>query len=319
MLVDWHASAWSKRGWTFQEEKLSTRLVYFGFSKIHFCCGNRIYTHPTGVEIYEKSIMDIGRETLRENGVQQLTDFWTNNLVPQFCLREFTKPVDKLPAIAGVAKYIGDITGYDYVAGLWKSRLETELIWCCDPFEGQIADLCARLQPDASNYIAPSWSWARFFCANFVDFFFSEEKQRYMKLEAEFDGSVTRAGPNVYGRVLSAELTMTTKILPVTPRYCHIYRAEHSYSVDSQMNSHSVLCILDWSSEGGLNPVQQTRLALVGSYSIHEWTQKRYYGIIVYPSASSGKYYRVGIFDSPFFDRHDLNFESAEVRDIVVI
>jgi hypothetical protein len=77
-------------------------------------------------------------------------------LIPQFSQREFTKAEDKLPAFTGVAKYIGDVTGYDYVAGIWKSRLLIELIWCCGPQEGQLTVLLAALGPNASHYIAPS-------------------------------------------------------------------------------------------------------------------------------------------------------------------
>jgi hypothetical protein len=75
----------------------------------------------------------MGRDGLRNNRVQLLMDFWTWGLVPHFSRREFTKAEDKLLAITGVAKYIGDVTRDDYVAGIWKSRLFVELISCCDP------------------------------------------------------------------------------------------------------------------------------------------------------------------------------------------
>jgi hypothetical protein len=320
MLTDWHCSSWSRRGWTFQEEKLSTRLVYFGASRIHFCCGNWIYTenHPTSSEVYERSIIDMGRDGLRNDRVQLLMDFWTWNLVPQFSRREFTKAEDKLPAIAGVAKYIGDVTGDDYVAGIWKSRLFVELIWCCDPLEGQLTALLAALGLNASHYIAPSWSWARFASVNRINFFFEEEETRLLKIEAKLEVSATRVGPNVYGRISDGELTMTTKVLPVLPCYCRIYRGENYNSTNGQKDSHSILCILDW-SRGELDTVQQIKFALVGSYTNSEKTRKRYYGILVHPFPISGKYYRVGIFDSPVFDRDDLNFEEAEVKEIIVI
>jgi hypothetical protein len=310
MLRDWRCSSWSSRGWTFQEEKLSTRLVYFGASRIHFCCGNWIYTedHPTSSEVYERSVIDMGRDGLRNNRVQLLMDFWTWDLVPQFSQREFTKAEDKLPAIAGVAKYIGDVTGYDYVAGIWKSRLFVELIWCCDPLEGQLTALLAALGLNASHYIAPSWSWAHFASVNRINFFFREEETRLLKIEAKLEVSATRVGPNVYGRISDGELTMTTKVLPVLP--CN--------STNGQKDSHSILCILDW-SRGELDTAQQIKFALVGSYTNSEKTHKRYYGILVHPFSISGKYYRVGIFDSPVFDRDDLNFEEAEVKEIIVI
>jgi hypothetical protein len=320
MLRDWHSSSWSSRGWTFQEGKLSTRLVYFGASKIRFCCGNWIYTEdrPTSSNVYERSIIDMGRDGPRNNRVQLLMDFWIWNIVPQFSQREFTKAEDKLPAIAGVAKYIGDVTGYDYVAGMWKSRLFTELIWCCDPLEGQLTALIAALVSNTSHYIAPSWSWAHFASVNRITFFFREEETRLLKVDAKLEVSVTKGGPSVYGRISHGELTMTTKVLPVLPCHCRIYRGEIYNSTNGQKDSQSILCVLDW-SRGELDTTQQIKFALVGSYTNSEKTQKRYYGILVYRSPISGKYYRVGIFDSPVFDRDDLNFEKAEVKEIIVI
>jgi len=320
MIKDWRCSSWSTRGWTFQEEKLSTRLVYFGASKIHFCCGNWIYTEdqPTSSEVYERSIIDLGRLSLRNNRVQLLMDFWTWALVPQFSEREFTKAEDKLPAIAGVAKYIGDVTGYDYVAGIWKPRLFVELIWCCDPLEGQLTALLAALRPNAPHYIAPSWSWAHFASVNRIDFFFGEKETRFLKLEAKLEVWATRIGPNVYGRISDGELIMTTKVLPVFPCYCRIYRSENYNSTNCQKDSHSIVCVIDW-SRGELDAGQQIKLALVGSYTNSERTHKRYYGILVHHSPILGKYYRVGIFDSPVFDREDLNFDKAEVKKIIVI
>jgi hypothetical protein len=90
MLRDWHCSSWSNRGWTFQEENLSTRLVYFGTSRIHFCCSNRIYTegHLASSEVYERSIRDMGKDGLRINRVQLLMNFWANS---QSCLRRLAR------------------------------------------------------------------------------------------------------------------------------------------------------------------------------------------------------------------------------------
>ncbi|KIW99523.1 uncharacterized protein Z518_11262 [Rhinocladiella mackenziei CBS 650.93] len=116
---DWFSSSWSTWGWTFQEEKLSTRLAYFGHSKVHFCCSNWICTEdrPTSGVVYEKLIIDLGRDALLPSQAQILMDFWRHELLPQYSQRQFTEAKDKLPAVAGVAKYIGDATGYDYVAG----------------------------------------------------------------------------------------------------------------------------------------------------------------------------------------------------------
>ncbi|KAE8422969.1 hypothetical protein BDV36DRAFT_244395, partial [Aspergillus pseudocaelatus] len=60
-----------------------------------------------------------------------------------------TYPSDKLPAMSGIAKEYAKVLGNAYVAGLWREFLVDELAWL--PWEQCTA---------ASEYRAPSWSWA---------------------------------------------------------------------------------------------------------------------------------------------------------------
>lgn len=315
MIEDYASSSWSTRGWTFQEEKLSTRLVYFGTSRVHFCCSNWIYSegNSTRSEVYERSIMDLGRDDPIPNRHQALVTFWKESLVPQFSARLFTVARDKLPAIAGVAKYIGDVTGDEYVAGLWKSSLVSELMWCCNALPCRFTALLAALSPDAAQYTAPSWSWARFPAAANMDFYFGEAQTRGLALEAGIDVAVTQVGPNVYGEILCAELAVTTKVWLASREHCRFYLGDNYRRVGNWRNWSSISCILDWSSEDEWEASQRIELALVGSYFCAGKTQKRWYGILVYPCPTVGKYYRVGIFDGPPLET------GTEMREIIIM
>lgn len=68
-----------------------------------------------------------------------------------------TKEDDKLPAISGVAKKYEHILKDTYVAGLWLSRLHTELLWRPKEFTATVMNPTIY-RP--SSYRAPSWSWA---------------------------------------------------------------------------------------------------------------------------------------------------------------
>ena len=57
---------------------------------------------------------------------------------------------DRFPAIAGIAQKISQATGYTYLAGLWKERLHTGLLWHASSFVAR----------QTSTPQAPSWSWA---------------------------------------------------------------------------------------------------------------------------------------------------------------
>ncbi|KAH7310150.1 hypothetical protein BKA65DRAFT_166781 [Rhexocercosporidium sp. MPI-PUGE-AT-0058] len=62
---------------------------------------------------------------------------------------------DVLPAISGFARLLANHFKYDYVAGLWKGTLTSDLLWYVKP---QAKDRFPRPRPRDS--FAPSWSWA---------------------------------------------------------------------------------------------------------------------------------------------------------------
>jgi hypothetical protein len=55
-------------------------------------------------------------------------DFW-NKIVQNYGKCSFTKPEDRLIAIAGVAKSIQPLLNDEYLAGLWKKDLPYNLVW----------------------------------------------------------------------------------------------------------------------------------------------------------------------------------------------
>jgi hypothetical protein len=77
-------------------------------------------------------------------------DAW-GSIVEEYSKREFTYDTDKLAGISGIAREAQEVTGDEYLAGLWKVDLLDQLLWAvCDP------DSSSRIQP----YTAPTWSWA---------------------------------------------------------------------------------------------------------------------------------------------------------------
>lgn len=72
------------------------------------------------------------------------------NLIQGYSSCALTKPEDRLPAFAGIAKLFQEITGDEYLAGLWRSRFLDGLDW-----------RVREPQSDTTrSYRAPSWSWA---------------------------------------------------------------------------------------------------------------------------------------------------------------
>lgn len=69
-----------------------------------------------------------------------------------FTERVLTVTSDRLIALAGIAKVIGQALNEEYCAGLWQRNLAVDLCWfSLDP---------RGLKPRPGGYRAPSWSWA---------------------------------------------------------------------------------------------------------------------------------------------------------------
>ena len=67
-----------------------------------------------------------------------------------------TKPGDKVIAISGIARRLAAVIGDEYVVGMWRRYLASELLWS--------VDYCRQIDHSPSRrpevYRAPSFSWA---------------------------------------------------------------------------------------------------------------------------------------------------------------
>jgi hypothetical protein len=79
-------------------------------------------------------------------------ELW-HGIVESYTNCDLTYTTDKLIALSGVVKLMEQALDDEYCAGLWRSRLVTELFWF-GPSNNQ--ELSLRPSP----YRAPSWSWA---------------------------------------------------------------------------------------------------------------------------------------------------------------
>lgn len=80
---------------------------------------------------------------------RQVASIW-GTLVKLYSSCDLTMPDDKLPAFAGVAQLFQEVTGDEYMAGLWRSSLLDQMDW-------RVYQPATR---KTSKYRAPSWSWA---------------------------------------------------------------------------------------------------------------------------------------------------------------
>jgi hypothetical protein len=69
--------------------------------------------------------------------------------VENYTRRELSNSEDKLLAISAIARKLQELSGNEYVAGLWKHALPTLLLWR--------VYATGKRYP---KYVAPSWPWA---------------------------------------------------------------------------------------------------------------------------------------------------------------
>ncbi|KAI0886003.1 heterokaryon incompatibility protein-domain-containing protein [Annulohypoxylon maeteangense] len=149
----------SERAWTFQEEKLSSRILRFGDAELSFECRRGVACEcdmygaeydnsteaPSGPPLHGLAALNLASETAGsgEEGAEgegqerrvgrlppQLDPFlaWQDR-VTEYSKRKLTFASDKLPALAGLATICHAITQSEYVAGLWRDHFVLDLLW----------------------------------------------------------------------------------------------------------------------------------------------------------------------------------------------
>lgn len=135
-----------QRGWTFQETHLSRRMLSYTHEGMVYRCleaeefdglSRRNNSEGLGPGLPEKRMHP---------------NSWCK-VVRQFTSRQLALPLDKLPAIAGMAKeYSRHYAVTKYHAGLWREKILAQLLW----YPRDDLEVTRR----TPQYVAPSWSWA---------------------------------------------------------------------------------------------------------------------------------------------------------------
>lgn len=170
----------TNRGWVLQEELLAPRTIYFSSDQVLWNCTSH-RTCETYLNMQRKRAFLYNDHHAPEPHIYLLTDSMSDSLrvlqearlpslsaevvhlnqpllwntwtwfVSHYSLRRLTQPIDKLLAIAGIAKVFGIIFQDEFVAGLWRKSLMEGLLWYVR------RNTCTSTPVE---YRAPTWSWA---------------------------------------------------------------------------------------------------------------------------------------------------------------
>jgi hypothetical protein len=165
----------NRRGWVLQERLMAPRVLHF--------CENQIAWECSHLEAAESARDGVPSLRLRpgnklaEDSVKALLpdlpgypnstlattddalEHW-QTVIERYSKTQLTNPEDKLIALSGFAK----MKSYQvpetctYLAGMWKDRLASQILWRVDPVFANGRFEYPSTRPD--RYRAPTWSWA---------------------------------------------------------------------------------------------------------------------------------------------------------------
>ncbi len=286
--MDLYLSRWNTRGWVYQEQVMSRRLLWFGNSTVHFQCSAASGTYGHNYSLPSSTLL---LDQIERVPPQSLLEIWTV-LICARSLRCFdvskpslTRDADLLPSLSGIAELFHrrQICGR-YVAGMWSEELWTNLPWAVIITPKEVSTLRGHLyqnlklasEPTAAAplYITPTWSWLCRRCIQPLIFHFSRHNHRYTYQFDHLEVSTTLAGTNPLGEISAGILTVVGRTLAlqlIAPwSICKFSRSDKGLHRKSWWritvaSEYLATCYMDWYQEDDEFPACQLKMLLLGS------------------------------------------------------
>jgi hypothetical protein len=121
-------SRWATRGWTFQEQVVSKRLLCYTSGRMIWRCRAGMAIEPSKKV---ETLSDYARVEVPDDTADSTEATYSAwyQLVKMYTKRQLTFDNDRLPAIVAFAKRFQAHLGDQYCAGLWRGDLLQGLLW----------------------------------------------------------------------------------------------------------------------------------------------------------------------------------------------
>lgn len=332
---DLAASKWNSRGWVWQEQNMSLRLLVFGEKMLHMKSRQHIRSEDGSVKVQDGAV---------PGGRSRLPNEWIRWVLSEYCLRKLTYRSDKLAAAAGPAKDFQHLTtekgnSPQYIAGFFLyENLCFDLLWgICHPTMSFRQMLCELNDP--GDYCAPSWSWAS---RDEIphDLLIQNGKSDCLKvlgydlIPAKSDAAVRlRPGSSITfrGKVHKVTHRPSSGVITLDDRSDEIQSPLENRSGESLpwvtgWRTESEHCrlhyFLDWNPLEDEDHSQEDQLYLLETGALSE--SFRRYGLVLFPiSLERMEFLRVGVFslhmDYPEKDVADEYLSGWTMQDLTVM
>ena len=320
-----------QRGWTLQERLLSNRVLSFESDKMWWECSSFTMMESLHMPLTRTtSNLFLAKKQMLGLSANEVYDWWLK-ATSEYCKRRLTYPMDALPAIAGVANVVSQLTNDIYLAGLWQNDLARGLTWKRDP-TSSLAEMPVRKVE--LPYRAPSWSWARSDIHAAQISCVPHNDNRVESLISLVAVDIKTDGANPFGRVL--------RECPLT------IRAPVRSTQISKMQPHSNLskCALGSHRTRSHNPelrvtlddavfadsfgdrAEEYSVLAVRIYDLFEsspYSRRSSYGLVLQVAGDGECCRRIGLFETQWPSEYvreppvDVFFKNAEIRTITII
>lgn len=149
---------WATRGWTYQERKLSNRLLVFTEHQVYFNCQHATYREDQHLEIEDlphNLLMWHKSERDHRLFLHKKTNFEVYvREVRQYSSRFISYDSDALNAFAGISQLLEISFRGHFIFGIPETAFDAGLLWY------PTTRLKRRLDPETGAALFPSWSWA---------------------------------------------------------------------------------------------------------------------------------------------------------------
>ena len=151
----------NRRAWVVQERLLARRVIHFGAQGLFFeCCEHEASeTFPRGLPkaFHSSNSINQFKHIYQGGPLQDHLEVYRRweRIVLAFMRSDLTKASDKAIALSGIAEEFQHLIKQSYIAGLWQTAFDEQLLWMV--IGERQANGRASQRP--TPYRAPSWSW----------------------------------------------------------------------------------------------------------------------------------------------------------------
>ena len=283
-----------------QERWLSPRVLHYGRDQLLWECSelDACETYPDGLPKPLRNWLSgfkLDAELAGPLGYWGQTDAATpdpdllfrgiwSGIVGRYSVTSLTKGEDKLVAISGIAKRLQGLFDDEYLAGLWRKSLPSQLLWSVEKSEVETSLQLTRPKP----YRAPSWSWAS------VDQKVSICRWSYDGiLITILDAVVSPVGPDSTGQIKDGFIRLNGRILLAELLRIPV-RPETDFELRMSSEDLVGLCTLD------------TQLQAIGTTTVYYLpigshifeNEQLIDGLLLQPAPrGNGTYERIGVYN----------------------